>query len=347
MTNTAQGYSPPPAQSRNPYENNDFSYAFPKFGDFSGSFASNGSRASSNTNQPAVSSTSPGASRQPSGGTISPANTNGNFNVPQTASPQSFTQFNDTSLNELTGLFSPEILRSASRSNSTDYNFPSTSSLSGSNKNDGSFSNGATNGSQQKPHRASSASTVNSPASSVPFDSSVGTTPEPTGENAASPDNTTAKVNTPSSFLRTINENSAPAAIQSPLTPSDPLNSFDWMAAQNGGSFDPVLYGDYRDPQDNILNSLGDDFFNDAMGVRADFSTPYNTGDLMPSEPKRDLMKEIEAEASAYKGLAKADDPNATYMGYDKVWYVWRSSGALLLPTSPEFFSIKVPGPSR
>ncbi|PHH85531.1 hypothetical protein CDD83_284 [Cordyceps sp. RAO-2017] len=47
------------------------------------------------------------------------------------------------------------------------------------------------------------------------------------------------------------------------------------MANQNGGQFDPQLFGDYREPQDSLLSNPDlDDFFNDALD--ADFMTPYN-----------------------------------------------------------------------
>lgn len=74
------------------------------------------------------------------------------------------------------------------------------------------------------------------------------------------------------------------------------INGIDWMAQQNGGAFDPVLFGDYRDPQDNIINNNAfGDFFNDAFPSQ-DFGTPYNTGE---APPKKDLMQEIEVQKNA------------------------------------------------
>ncbi|KAM5450653.1 DNA-binding transcription factor yap1 [Microsporum audouinii] len=47
---------------------------------------------------------------------------------------------------------------------------------------------------------------------------------------------------------------------------SDPsIPSFDWLAQQNGGHFDPVLFGDYRDPQDAVLSQEFSGFFDDAF----------------------------------------------------------------------------------
>lgn len=73
------------------------------------------------------------------------------------------------------------------------------------------------------------------------------------------------------------------------------VNGIDWMAQQNGGQFDPVLFGGYRDPQENILNNYDPDFFNDAFNDR-DFSMPFYTGEPMSPPTKRSLMKEIEVQ---------------------------------------------------
>lgn len=92
------------------------------------------------------------------------------------------------------------------------------------------------------------------------------------------------------------------------------------MAQQNGGQFDPVLFGDYRDPQDNILNNSFGDFFNDAFPLQ-DFSSPFNTGELPEPQPKRDLMKEIEVQQNS-DNIKPAEQPKK-YLGCDKLWYVF------------------------
>lgn len=76
-------------------------------------------------------------------------------------------------------------------------------------------------------------------------------------------------------------------------------NSFDWLAQQNGGSFDPQLFGDYREPQDNILSTgtFDDAFFNEAYD--ADFFLPYNTA-ISPNIGKKDnLIDQIDAAKNA------------------------------------------------
>jgi len=89
-------------------------------------------------------------------------------------------------------------------------------------------------------------------------------------------------------------------------SPISEVNSIDWLAQQNGGQFDPVLFGDYRDPQDNILNNPFGNFFNDAFPIQ-DFSSPYNTGDIPSPELRGDLMKEIEVRQDS-----KQDDAPKT-----------------------------------
>lgn len=71
--------------------------------------------------------------------------------------------------------------------------------------------------------------------------------------------------------------------------------SFDWLAQQNGGQFDPQLFGDYREPQDSILaNPSFDELLNDSLD--ADFITPYYTA---PVAPKKNLIEEIDAQQDA------------------------------------------------
>ena len=105
-------------------------------------------------------------------------------------------------------------------------------------------------------------------------------------------------------------------------SPVSETNGIDWMAQQNGGLFDPVLFGDYRDPQDNILNN---GFFNDAFLLQDDFTTPFNTNTATVASPapKRDLMKEVELQQNGGpdEDLAAKEAPKQ-YLGCDKLWYV-------------------------
>ncbi|ELR07638.1 DNA-binding transcription factor yap1 [Pseudogymnoascus destructans] len=89
------------------------------------------------------------------------------------------------------------------------------------------------------------------------------------------------------------------------------INSLDWLAAQNGNQFDPQLFGDYREPHDNILTGLYDDsFFTEAFAIPGEFSGSPFTLDATPQSQqtqqttqqqhhqggKKDLIGEIDAQ---------------------------------------------------
>ena len=77
------------------------------------------------------------------------------------------------------------------------------------------------------------------------------------------------------------------------LAPVGDFHGIDWMAQQNGGTFDPVLFGDYRDPQENIMSGDFGDFFNDAFPA-VDFGTPAATILEPTLPPKKNIIQEIE-----------------------------------------------------
>lgn len=285
---------------------NDFQFEFPKFGDLPGSnFMNNGSLAKvdSSPNHEDNTSTSngmPGVIRANSSGSaslISPTNPDG-F---QPSSNKLLSNYSD-----LNGLFNPPILEAASHSNSSGH------------VNHGHGTQVPNSEKQNTLIRGSSISDVTSPsassASNHGLDSSCGTTPEP---SADSPDGRKASEPT----LNTINEEplghggfegktAAPGCLMGILpgsllsnsfeassgifkSPSKDIHGIDWLAQQNGGQFDPVLFGDYREPQEKFLTSY-DGYFNEAFPFH-DFSNPFNT-DEMTAGPiqKRDLIKEVE-----------------------------------------------------
>lgn len=63
--------------------------------------------------------------------------------------------------------------------------------------------------------------------------------------------------------------------------------SFDWLANQNGGQFDPVLFGDYRDSQEAIVGDgdFNNGFFNEAFPY--DFGSPLNFDFSSPKTQQR------------------------------------------------------------
>lgn len=90
-----------------------------------------------------------------------------------------------------------------------------------------------------------------------------------------------------------------------------------FLNGANDFQFDPQLFGGYREPQQNILNSgLDDGFFNDAFDI--DFTTPYFAPS--PAAPKKDLMTQIdEAKNDDQTELVATDD--GQYLTCNKIWY--------------------------
>ncbi|CCF33982.1 transcription factor PAP1 [Colletotrichum higginsianum] len=137
--------------------------------------------------------------------------------------------------------------------------------------------------------------------------SSCGTSPEPFTQSPMG--------FKPVDTMTTIGEESAN---QQSLFASIDTNNFDWLAQQNGGQFDPQLFGGYREPQENILagTTFDDSFFNDALD--ADFITPYNMAPS-PAVPKKNLIDQIDAAKNAdddvVKEAVKAENYNC-----NKIW---------------------------
>lgn len=307
------GYQSRPLWNTN---QSDFQFAFPKFGDLPGSnFMNNGSLAKvdSSPNHEDNTSTSNGMSgviRANSSGSaslISPTKADtlsktGLYNLDghQPSSNKLLVNYSD-----FNGLFSPPILEAASYRNSSDpVNYGHGTQVPNSEKHNSLI-------------RGSSTSDVTSPsassASNHGLDSSCGTSPEP---SAGSPDGRKASEPT----LNTINEeplghggfegktapdclvgllpvslfsNSLEASSSVFKSPSKDIQGIDWLAEQNGGQFDPVLFGDYREPQEKFLASY-DVYFNEAFPFQ-DTSNPFNTDERTASPiQKRDLIKEME-----------------------------------------------------
>lgn len=83
-------------------------------------------------------------------------------------------------------------------------------------------------------------------------------------------------------------------------TPGFDLNGIDWFAQQNGNQFDPQLFGDYREPQNNILTGglYDDTFFAEAFALpEFNSASPFNIT-ASPVAPKKDLVQEIDQKLS-------------------------------------------------
>lgn len=99
-------------------------------------------------------------------------------------------------------------------------------------------------------------------------------------------------------------------------------SGLDNMAQQNGGQFDPVLFGDWREPQDAVLSQDFNTFFDDAFPLPDLGSPSYNFNNEVPdpAAQKKPSMADI----------VKLDDDDEVVPGEDeskmlsctKIWYV-------------------------
>jgi AP-1-like factor len=97
-------------------------------------------------------------------------------------------------------------------------------------------------------------------------------------------------------------------------------NGINWLAQQNNNSFDPILFGDYREAQDNILSQDFGTFFNDAYPL-PDLGSPlHNYSDVgTESAPKNDLLKQVE---EARNGNDEVVPDTEKPMTCNKIWFV-------------------------
>jgi len=228
-------------------------------------------------------------------------------------------------MSSLSGLFSPSLLDSVSKS--PQYDFFS---------NNGSRSSTDSNGQMSTGHNTSYSSPSASSNSNHGPSSSCGTSPEPSmqspvyGKAADATLTTIGEENSNQSsvegeltFCDKLNmacgnpNNPVPRTMSksgvtsgNPETPAFDINGIDWFAQQNGNQFDPQLFGDYREPQENILSADGftDSFFTDAFAV-PDFNSPFNIAPS-PVPPKKDLVAQIDQQQNEDEEVVPGEDPS-------------------------------------
>ena len=114
------------------------------------------------------------------------------------------------------------------------------------------------------------------------------------------------------------------------------VNGIDWLAQQNGGQFDPVLFGDYREPQEAITS--GDyGFFGDSF-PRYDFGGPLNGG-YPPSQTSTKITahhQEVAEHPPAHaKPAMTAEEQSKVEVNCDTLWSARPSLFSLPIPVSP------------
>lgn len=105
-------------------------------------------------------------------------------------------------------------------------------------------------------------------------------------------------------------------------SPTPALNGIDYFANQNGGQFDPTLFGEYRDTQNAIVGD-GDftgGFFNDAF-LNAGYGSPFHFGDT-PAVQKPNPLEAIERIQDGEDEVVPGDDINSM-LNCHKIWSVY------------------------
>jgi AP-1-like factor len=324
---------------------NNFQFDFPKFGGLPGShILDNGPLAKAkkpSTTTPARSNSS-GASLSPKtqlNGTSSNSpsvNPTGSL----TGHPNGLPNSNASSSTDINGLFSP-MVNGVNSSSVFDYN-TNTAGQSSRRSTDSSAT-------QSRVFQFNSgSSTSDSPsASSVSQDgmgSSCDTSPEPShnspitaldtikegGCGAVNPEGEVTfcdKLNMACGNLRNpipralSQSNGTPAAAAATQSPA-PDFGLDFLANQNGGQFDPTLFGDYRESQAAIVGD-GDftgGFFNDAFPL-ADFGSPFNIGDNnTPAIQKSNPLEEIERIQDGLDDEVVPGEDPSQLLNCHKIW---------------------------
>ena len=313
--------------------NNNFQFEFPTFG------AEKDTRAAKFWPNKRPTTYNDGILRQNSYKNSSPKTTTSPTRAPSQPKATESTTLNTTI--QSSGLFSPSLLQNAGRQGSADYVSFTTSPTANPRSKSGSADITA-----QNVNGGTSDYTTASPSiSSISQNglSSCATTPEQSagspehrkgsdpaiqsieGEKAFCKEFQTAcgnKENPVPPMMSSIsNETSARTTVAKPFWTD--FQGIDWLASQNGGAFDPVLFGDYRDPQETIMNADFGGFFNDAFPI-PDFSSPLTTPHETNLPRKKDLMQEIEdqQEGKESEVVVPADAPKQ-FLTCNMLWSVF------------------------
>lgn len=295
---SASGFSSLLGKSTNTYANSNFSFDFPRFGGLPGTQLLDNSLLPK-TKDASITSTVPG--RQYSSGGSMSSNTN-NHRLSAAISPtstsalpskdgvqRSNTRNGVTTLNEFTST-NPTAPRS-----SIDNSTQSQSRIFQFNSGSSSYS-----GSQS----VSSTSPTNQ-------DSSCGTSPEPSHTSPKQNLDTIAD-----GYVCHGNSEVYPATVKSTTISTSTIDDF---VNQNGGQFDPTLFGEYRETQAAIVGE-GDftgGFFNDAF-LNADYGSPFHFGDT-PTVQKTNPIEEIVRAQDGEEEVVPGEDVNSM-LNCHKIW---------------------------
>ncbi|KAL4885283.1 transcription factor PAP1-domain-containing protein [Aspergillus karnatakaensis] len=165
-------------------------------------------------------------------------------------------------------------------------------------------------------HDTSNTDSPSSSSDSHQFLSSNGTSPEP---STHSPDNkhkdsldghactinnensfcaqlgmACGNINNPVPAVRNRSESATntPSQAEQPDNTEENVPGLDFLAQQNGGQFDPLLFGDWREPQDAILSQDFNTFFDDAFPLPDLGSPSHNLTEAgTHAQPKKNILE--------------------------------------------------------
>jgi AP-1-like factor len=107
-------------------------------------------------------------------------------------------------------------------------------------------------------------------------------------------------------------------------TPSQPDNTenmpgLDFLAQQNGGQFDPLLFGDWREPQDAILSQDFNTFFDDAFPLPDLGSPSHNLSEIGgQAQPKKSILEMMDNKMD--EEVVPGED-KTKMLSCTKIWY--------------------------
>ena len=304
-----------------PNLNNEFTFHFPKFGDVPNSqfFGNKHVPAASQKSSTSLSTPSSKAGSLPGGFTTA----SGQLTTNAQRSPHAHASVNSipsNNVNTRNGTNSPQIgnYNGVENFHNSNYSFQNVATFS-----------------------------TNSPCSSSESNnghvSSIATSPEPMVNSPSSGKNNLKTISKngekfsdsrEEAFYAKLGEacgcadNPIPAALaqsngQSQASPhkanTNDIPGFDWLAQQNGGQFDPVLFNDYRDPQDAVLTQDFPDFFDDAFPFGGSAFNNFGLEDT--TAPKTDLIGQIDSALAADDEVVPGED-RSQMLTCTKIWLV-------------------------
>ncbi|KAL5338843.1 transcription factor PAP1-domain-containing protein [Aspergillus crustosus] len=264
--------------------NNDFMFDFPKFGDLPGGRIFSGGPLAKNNQIKAKDDTPiPGVLRNPA---LQTASRNS-----QSASPKEANSHKSATASPVTS------------NGAQSSHIPSLSAYS--------FGQSAAG------HDTSNTDSPSSSSDSHQFLSSSGTSPEPSAHSpdtqhkdsldghACTIDNENSfcaqlgmacgNINNPVPVARNRSESATntPSQLDNTEINADNVPGLDFLAQQNGGQFDPLLFGDWREPQDAILSQDFNTFFDDAFPLPDLGSPSHNLSEVGApgQQPKRSILE--------------------------------------------------------